>query len=45
MLFSMLPIESQNRISISLGGPSVILENGKHEYKRLLRFVSSIEYT
>ena len=45
MLFSMLPIESQNRISISLGGPTVILENGKHEYKRLLRFVSSIEYT
>ena len=44
MLFSMLPIESQNRISISLGGPSVILENGKHEYKRLLQFAGSIEY-
>lgn len=44
MLFSMLPIESQNRITISLGGPSVILENGKHEYKRLLQFAGSIEY-
>lgn len=44
MLFSMLPIESQNKICIALGGPAIIVKNGKYEYKRLTQFTGRIEY-
>lgn len=44
MLFSMLPEDSQNKICIAFGEPSILLENGKYEYKRLTQFTGRIEY-